>query len=96
MDLVFQAAAVYLLFISAVSIFLTVGDKRRAVKNKWRVPESTLLLCAALGGSLAMYITMRCIRHKTKHKKFMVGIPVILVLQAAFLFWLFLTFGKAL
>ncbi len=96
MDLVCQAAAVYLLFISAVSILLTVIDKRRAVKNKWRVPESTLLLCAALGGSLAMYITMRCIRHKTKHKKFMVGIPVILVLQAAFLFWLFLTFGKAL
>lgn len=96
MELVLQAAAVYLLFISVVSIFLTVSDKRRAVKNKWRVPESALLLCAALGGSLAMYVTMRCIHHKTKHKKFMVGIPVILVLQIAFLFWLFLKFGKAL
>ena len=96
METVIQVLAAYLFAVSAISMILTVSDKRRAVKNKWRIPENTLLLCAALGGSLAMYITMRCIRHKTKHKKFMIGIPVILVVQIFVLFWFFLILGKAL
>ena len=47
------------------------------------MPEKTLLIIAALGGSIAMLITMRTIRHKTQHMKFMVGIPAIIVLQCA-------------
>lgn len=72
---------IYLLLINLTAIIVTVSDKRRAQKKKWRVPEATLLLIAALGGSPAMYITMHCIRHKTRKAKFMVGIPLILVLQ---------------
>ena len=60
---------------------LTAYDKRAAQRGLWRIPERTLLLAAILGGSVAMLLTMRAIRHKTKHTKFMVGMPVIIVLQ---------------
>ena len=76
-------AAIYLAFISLIAIILTIHDKRAAQKKKWRVRESTLLLIAVLGGSVAMLLTMRVIRHKTKHSKFMAGIPVIIALQIA-------------
>ena len=59
-----------------------VSDKKKALVHSWRVKESTLLIISALGGSLGMYITMKTIRHKTKKKKFMVGIPLIFILQA--------------
>ena len=74
-------AAAYLLTVSLVAIIITVYDKRIAGKGKRRIPEATLLLWSAIGGSVAMYITMHTIRHKTQHKKFMIGIPVIMALQ---------------
>ncbi len=73
----------YLAGISLVSAAVTIADKRKARQHKWRIPEATLLLLAALGGSAAMYITMRCIRHKTQKAKFRIGIPLILALQLA-------------
>ena len=75
--------AIYFAAISLLAIILTTHDKRAAQQRKWRVRESTLLLIAALGGSLAMLITMHIIRHKTKHAKFMVGLPVIFAVQSA-------------
>ena len=78
-----QYIAIYLAAISLLAVILTVRDKRAARRHKWRVRESTLLLVAALGGSVAMLLTMHIIRHKTKHTKFMVGIPAIIVLQIA-------------
>jgi len=86
-----QYIAIYLAAISLLAIFLTLYDKNAAKRRKWRVRERTLLLVSALGGSAAMLLTMRVIRHKTKHAKFMVGIPVIIALQIAAvvaLFWL--------
>lgn len=77
-----QVLLLYILCISAVSAAVTLLDKRSAQAHRRRVPEKTLLLFALLGGSAAMYVTMRLIHHKTRHKKFMVGIPCILVLQA--------------
>ena len=76
---------------SFVSVIICIYDKKISKRNnvKLRVPEKRLLLFSALGGSLAMYITMLIIRHKTKHVKFMLGIPVIMVLQAAIIFFLF-------
>ena len=62
---------------------LTVSVKVRAKSCNWRVPEDTLLSVALLGGSVGEYITMRLIRHKTRHKKFMVTLPVFILLQAA-------------
>ena len=60
---------------------LTLRDKSSAKSNKWRIKESTLLLVSVLGGSVTMLCMMRIIRHKTQHHKFMIGIPVIIVLQ---------------
>jgi len=76
---------VYLAAISLLAIILTTHDKRAAQQHKWRVRESTLLLIATLGGSMAMLFTMHIIRHKTKHKKFMVGLPLIIAVQLALL-----------
>lgn len=78
----------YLAVINIISIFVTILDKHNAKRKKQRVPELTLLLLAAMGGSVGMYITMHLIRHKTKKPKFMVGIPVIIVLQAALCYFL--------
>ncbi|MGN1420772.1 MAG: DUF1294 domain-containing protein [Eubacterium sp.] len=68
-------AVIYFCTISLISIFLTLIDKYRAKRNKWRIPESTLLIVGLLGGALCEYITMRLIHHKTLHKKFMIGLP---------------------
>lgn len=75
---------IYLAAISLISVIVCIYDKIAAKHNpKHRTRESTLLLLSALGGSIAMFITMQMIRHKTKHVKFMLGIPLIIVLQAA-------------
>ena len=78
----FKLALAYLALISLVSIIVCIYDKIAAKHNpKHRTRERTLLLLSAVGGSVAMLLTMLLIRHKTKHAKFMVGIPVIIVLQ---------------
>lgn len=74
---------VYIAAISLFAVIQTIFDKRRAVRGGWRVKESSLLLTAVLGGSVAMLLTMLVIRHKTRKKKFMLGIPVIIILQIA-------------
>ena len=62
---------------------MTVYDKYAAKHKKRRVPERTLLLVAACGGALPMFIVMQLIRHKTRHKKFMIGLPALFLIQAA-------------
>ena len=71
----------YLVAISFVAMVVTIHDKRAAKRSSLRVMERTLFLLSFLGGSVAMFITMNVIRHKTKHAKFMVGIPIIIILQ---------------
>ena len=78
----------YFCLISLIAATVTVVDKLRAPDPaKRRVPENTLLLLSALGGSVAMYITMVMIRHKTRHSKFMLGIPIIILFQAVVLLY---------
>lgn len=79
----------WLAIISIVAVVATVADKLRAKRGSWRVPEATLIVISLLGGSVAMLVTMLIIRHKTKHPKFMVGIPVIIILQLFAAFALF-------
>ncbi len=90
-NLVLSILLAYILVMSVISVVVCIYDKKISKKNRveLRTPEKTLLLLSALGGSVAMFITMLIIRHKTKHVKFMVGIPVIMVLQAALMFVLF-------
>ena len=71
----------YYLIISTIGISLTVIDKNRAKKGKWRLSESSLMLCGLLGAALPMYLTMKKIRHKTKHNKFMLGLPAEMILH---------------
>lgn len=62
--------------------FIIYGiDKFKAKKAKWRIPESTLLLLAVFGGSIGAWLGLQVWRHKTQHKKFYIGIPMILTLQ---------------
>lgn len=80
--------ALYLLFINVISIVLCLADKLKAKLDGWRIPEKTLFITSLIGGSVGMYITMQLIRHKTKHKRFMIGLPIIILVQCALLLWL--------
>lgn len=83
-NLVLSILLAWVAIVSLISIIVCIYDKKISKKNRveLRVPEKTLLMWSALGGSIAMYVTMLLIRHKTKHAKFMFGIPAIMVLQA--------------
>ena len=73
----------YLILMNAAAFLLMLVDKQKAKKKKWRIPEATLMGVAALGGSVGALAGMYAFRHKTKHTKFTIGIPVILILQIA-------------
>ncbi len=74
--------SVLVIAVSFLSVILTAYDKLAAkLLPHHRVPEAVLLAFSVLGGSVAMYVTMQILNHKTLHKKFMIGIPVILALQ---------------
>ena len=72
---------VYLLIVNAAGFLLMLVDKIKARKNLWRIPEATLITVAAIGGSIGAIAGMNLFRHKTKHAKFYIGLPVILTLQ---------------
>lgn len=78
----------YITVLSIVSVIVTAHDKLSAERGGRRVPEKTLLVLSALGGSAVMLLMMCLIRHKTRHKKFMIGIPLIIILQVLALFHL--------
>lgn len=71
----------YLILINAAAFILMLADKQKAKKHKWRIPEATLMGSAALGGSIGALAGMYLFRHKTKHPKFTLGIPAILLAQ---------------
>ena len=74
------------LFVINVATFFTYGiDKWKAKKSKWRIREAALIGLAVLGGSIGAWLGMKTWRHKTMHKKFKYGIPLILVAQLALL-----------
>lgn len=81
---------VYLLVLNIIGFIMMGIDKRRAKKGKWRISEARLMLCAAFGGSIGAFLGMKCFRHKTKHPKFYVGIPVILVVQVLAVAWVWM------
>ena len=68
--------------VAVTSVAATVYDKAAAKTKKRRIPEATLMLLGAAGGAMPMFITMKIIRHKTRHKKFMLGLPLLILLQA--------------
>lgn len=76
---------VYLFLINAAGFLLMLIDKHKAKKNLWRIPETTLIGTALLGGSLGCLWGMCAMRHKTKHLKFSLGLPIILAVQIVLL-----------
>ena len=79
----------YLIAINVIT-FLTYGiDKLKAKKGKWRIPESTLLLLAIIGGSIGAWLGIKVWHHKTLHKKFKCGIPLIVIVQIAIAVYIF-------
>jgi uncharacterized membrane protein YsdA (DUF1294 family) len=80
-DLLHALVTVYLL-IMTVTGFVTMGiDKRKAIKRGWRISERTLIFIAFIGGALGSYLGMYIFRHKTKHMKFKILIPLALLLN---------------
>ena len=78
----------YLIIVNAAAFLLMLADKLKAKRGAWRIPETTLMGIAAIGGSVGALAGMYLFRHKTKHIKFTLGIPVILIGQIALVIWL--------
>ncbi len=74
---------VYFVLMNIITFALFYCDKQKAIKHKWRIPEATLLLFSFAGGSVGAFSAMRIFRHKTKHPKFYILVPVALVLHIA-------------
>ena len=71
----------YLVIINALGAVIMLIDKQKARKNKWRIPERTLIAIASIGGSVGILAGMYLFRHKTKHLKFTLGVPIIWAVQ---------------
>ena len=79
---------IYLLAVNAVTFIVYGIDKYKAKHAKWRISEATLILLAVIGGSIGAWCGMKVWHHKTMHKKFKYGVPVILLLQVALAVWI--------
>ncbi len=82
---------IFVMFMTWLGYYIMKVDKRYAKEDKRRVRERTLLLIALVGGSLGMYIGMYKFKHKTLHKKFTIGVPVIMLIQLAYVVYLITT-----
>ncbi len=93
-EIIVKIICVYLVIINLIAILITIYDKHCAKNAKWRVPEKTLFIISFAGGSIGMYTAMLLIHHKTKKIKFMLGIPVIIILQIILFTAVCLNYGK--
>ena len=83
---------IYLIIINALGFLLMLIDKQKAKKNAWRIPERTLMAVAAVGGSFGCLCGMYLFRHKTRHPKFSVGVPILFAVQAVLFYTIALIF----
>ena len=81
-----QLILIYLIAINVVTFFLYGMDKWKAKRSKWRISEATLLGLAVIGGSIGAWLGMKVWHHKTMHKKFKYGLPLIVIVQIAIVF----------
>lgn len=79
--------ATYLIGINVLTFLVYGMDKWKAKRDKWRIPEDTLIWLAVAGGSVGALLGMHLFRHKTRHRKFLIGIPVILLVQVVLLYF---------
>ena len=85
---VWIAVIIWLVIINLAAFAVFGIDKKRAKKGQWRIPEKTLFLSAILGGSIGAILGMYIFHHKTKHWYFQIGIPAIMIIQIAAVYWL--------
>ena len=78
----------FIAILNVITFLIYAIDKWKAKKNRWRIPESILLLLAVLGGSIGAWMGMKIWHHKTMHKKFKYGIHLIMILQIGMLLYL--------
>ncbi|SHM78729.1 Uncharacterized membrane protein YsdA, DUF1294 family [Anaerosporobacter mobilis DSM 15930] len=78
---------IYLVVMNIIGFAIMGIDKSKAKRGAWRIPEKTLFLIAILGGSIGSLLGMKQFRHKTKHKTFTIGMPAILIVQAAIILY---------
>lgn len=81
-NLNFKYVFIYILIINLIGFLFMYIDKKRAINHQFRISENTLLLLSILGGSIGSFIGMYKFRHKTKKKKFTVGIPLIFIIES--------------
>jgi len=86
---IYTACIIYMVFINLLGFALMGLDKHKAKIQAWRIPESNLFLTAIAGGSIGSIVGMYFFHHKTKHLTFVIGMPLILIIQAGLLIWLY-------
>lgn len=88
MDTIQKIGIINLIIMNIAGLSVMGIDKCRAVRHQWRVPEKTLFLLSILGGSVGTWAGMYIFHHKTRHWYFVIGMPLILLVQIAAAFWL--------
>ena len=88
-DIPLDIALQYLAVINVATFFTYGLDKWKAKRSRWRIREAALLTLAVLGGSIGAWLGMKVWHHKTQHKKFKVGIPIIIIVQAIIIWYFF-------
>ncbi|MGN0405960.1 MAG: DUF1294 domain-containing protein [Bariatricus sp.] len=86
--MIWNEFVLYLIGINILTFCVYGIDKRRAIRKQWRISEKMLFFLALIGGSIGALAGMQMFRHKTKHVKFKLGIPAILIVQAGILYWI--------
>lgn len=86
---IFWSVLIYLLIMNIIGLFMMGIDKSKAKRHAWRIPEKTLFIVSAIGGSIGTWAGMYLFRHKTKHWYFVIGMPAILVVHIAIAVFVF-------
>ncbi|MDO4519793.1 MAG: DUF1294 domain-containing protein [Eubacteriales bacterium] len=76
-----KAIIIYLLCMNVLGFLVMAADKQKARKKAWRIPEKVLFGIAIIGGSIGSWLGMYVFHHKTKHLRFIIGMPLIVIIQ---------------
>ncbi len=79
----------YVLFINIIGLYIMKTDKQRARKQKYRIKENTIWKISFLGGAIGTFLGMRMFRHKTKHKSFAWGLPLLAIAESLLFLWIY-------
>lgn len=79
---------IYLVIVNVAGLLFMLADKIKAKRGAWRISEATLMTVAAIGGSFGSFLGMQLFRHKTRHAKFYIGVPVLMVAHTIIFGWL--------